>query len=94
MADFAQQLLTAHPKEAARAFDPLVATARGASRRRRRRRRIRARTSATAASPASSSQAIMFNAFAVDHQRHAAAPGDDADDELWNLLLQGIGTPA
>ena len=39
MAEFAQQLLTEHPKEASRAFVPLVDAARGAARRRRRGRR-------------------------------------------------------
>jgi AcrR family transcriptional regulator len=91
IAEFAQQLLTAHPKEAARAFAPLVAlleelldeaATAGAVREDVRNRRIAGIVL----------QAIMFNAFADTISGAPGGPDDDAGDELWALLLRGIGT--
>jgi AcrR family transcriptional regulator len=91
MADFAQQLLTAHPKEAARAFAPLVelleevldgAVAAGVIRKDVNNRRIAGVVL----------QAIMFNAFATTISGSSAEPADEGAEELWNLLLRGIGT--
>jgi hypothetical protein len=90
MADFAQQLLTAHPKEAARAFAPLVelleevldeAAQAGVIREDVNNRRIAGVVL----------QAIMFNAFATTISGSAGDPADEAAEELWNLLLRGIG---
>ena len=90
LAEFAQQLLTAQPAEAARAFAPLVtlfdevfkdAVAAGAVRDDIRRRRVAGVIL----------EAIMFNAFSrtiggPDAERE---PGDPAE-ELWDLVLNGI----
>jgi AcrR family transcriptional regulator len=95
MAEFAQQLLTTHPKEAARAFVPLVAlfgelldeaSAAGA-----------VRTDVPSARIAGVVlQAVMFNAFARTISGTAARREQDAAEELWQLVLFGIGatTPA
>ncbi len=90
LAEFAQQLLTAHPKEASRAFVPLVslleevleqAAAAGAIRAHDHHRRIAGVLL----------QAIMFNAFAATISGTPVDPEDDAADELWALILHGIG---
>jgi AcrR family transcriptional regulator len=91
MADFAQQLLTAHPNEASRAFVPLVAlfeellddaAAAGVIRSDLSHSRIAGVVL----------QAIMFNAFATTIT--GASPrsnGDDGAEGLWELLIHGIG---
>jgi AcrR family transcriptional regulator len=91
IAEFAQQLLTAHPKEASRAFGPLVslfeelledAANAGAIRSSLPHSRIAGVVL----------QAIMFNAFATTIS--GASPRADADDGaegLWELLIDGIG---
>jgi len=93
MADFAQQLLTSHPKEAARAFTPLVslleallddAAAAHVVRPGLRHARIAGVVL----------QAVMFNAFATTISGSSSrSDGDDAEG-LWELLLLGIGTGA
>lgn len=94
IAEFAQQLLTQHPKEAARAFLPLVslfeelldaAAEAGAIRPGLRHTQIAGVVL----------QAIMFNAFATTIV--GASPrsdGDDGSDALWDLLLHGIAPRA
>lgn len=88
MAEFAQQLLTSHPAEAARAFVPLVslleeilddAAAAGLVRPRLDHRRIAGLIL----------HAVMFNAFSTT----IGGVRDDADagEELWHLLLHGVG---
>jgi AcrR family transcriptional regulator len=90
LAQFAQQLLTEHPKEAARAFVPLVtlleqvlddAAAAGAIRSGFNHRRIAGVIL----------QAVMFNAFAATIS--GSPVRDEADDanELWSLVFDGIG---
>ncbi len=90
MAEFAQQLLTAHPKEASRAFAPVVslleevldqAAAAGVIRPGVHNQRIAGVLL----------QAIMFNAFADTISGSPVGPADDAADELWDLILHGIG---
>ncbi|MDQ1432191.1 MAG: hypothetical protein QOF40_2793 [Actinomycetota bacterium] len=91
MVEFAQQLLTSHPNEAARAFAPLVvmleqllidAAGVGAIRPGLDHRRIAGVVL----------QATMFNSFAATISG-SSSPGADAEPEtLWNLLLHGIGT--
>jgi AcrR family transcriptional regulator len=90
LAEFAQQLLTAHPKEASRAFVPLVslleevleqAAAAGVIRAHDHHRRIAGVLL----------QAIMFNAFAATISGTPVDPEDDAADQLWALILHGIG---
>jgi AcrR family transcriptional regulator len=93
MAEFAQQLLTSHPSEASRAFGPLVslfeelldeAAADGAIRSDLPHSRIIGVVL----------QAIMFNAFAttISGKPSARTPRGDAAEELWELLIHGIGT--
>jgi AcrR family transcriptional regulator len=89
LAQFAQQLLTEHPKEAARAFGPLVsllvqvlddAAEAGAVRPRLDHRRIAGIVL----------QAVMFNAFAATISGSPAFDGDAAED-AWALIFDGIG---
>jgi len=92
LAEFAQQLMTAHPHEATRAFAPLVslfdevldeAVAAGAVRRDLSRRRIAGVVL----------EAIMFNAFSTTISGSAREPGGrDPAEELWDLLVHGIGS--
>jgi AcrR family transcriptional regulator len=89
MADFAQQLLTRHPTEAARAFSPLVAiytelldaaeTA-GAIRPGLDHRRI---TGVVL-------QAVMFNTFADTISASSVQAAEPAAAGLWELLLNGL----
>jgi AcrR family transcriptional regulator len=91
MVEFAQQLLTSHPTEAAQAFAPLVtmleallrdAAADGAVRPDLDHRRIAGVVL----------QATMFNPFAAAISGSSSRPDDDGDPEvLWDLLLRGIG---
>ena len=91
MAEFAQQLLTQHPKEAARAFVPLVtmfselleqAAAAGALRSDLPLRRV---TGVVL-------EAIMFNAFSSTISGVSSKDSDgDAAEELWDLFWPGIG---
>jgi AcrR family transcriptional regulator len=91
LAEFAQQLMTEHPKEASRAFLPLVSLVgeilddvaqAGLIRPGLRLRRV----------AGVMLQAIMYNAFAATISD--ASIDDDGDDaeELWQILLHGIGT--
>lgn len=88
--EFAQQLLTERPKEAARAFAPLVdmfrelldvALAAGV---------VRAGLEGRATGMML--EVIMFNAFSSTIA--GASPGDDtgAAEELWDLILHGIAS--
>ncbi len=89
VAEFAQQLLAGHPKEAAAAFMPLVtllegllvdAEAAGVLRPRLDHRRLAGIVL----------QAIMFHSFATTISGSPRRSDDDAGD-LWDLLLLGIG---
>jgi AcrR family transcriptional regulator len=90
MAEFAQQLLTAHPKEASRAFIPVVSLLEEV---------LDQAAVAGAIRPGVDNQrtagvllqAIMFNAFAATISGSPVGPADDAADELWGLILHGIG---
>jgi AcrR family transcriptional regulator len=92
MADFAQRLLTAHPKEAARAFAPLVslfreilepAIATGAVRPKLPEETV---TGVVL-------EAIMFNAFSATIGG-ASVRTDDGErgEQLWELLFLGVAT--
>jgi AcrR family transcriptional regulator len=91
MVDFAQQLLTSHPEEAARAFLPVVtlveraldeAAAAGAIRPELRGRRIAGVVLG----------AVMFNLFSSRIAGSPDEPGSvESAEELWNLLLDGMG---
>jgi len=90
MVDVAQQLLTAYPTEAVRAFDPLVslfgdllddAAAAGAVRADLRRSRVAGVVL----------EMIMFNAFSATIGG-SSVQGDSGDaEELWDLIFRGIG---
>jgi AcrR family transcriptional regulator len=91
MGEFAWQLLTEHPKEAAEAFVPLVTLFAGVL--------DEAAGSGAVRSDLSNSrlagvvlQAIMFNAFAATISSTPIRSEDAAADaeELWTLLLHGI----
>jgi AcrR family transcriptional regulator len=92
LAEFAQQLMTAHPPEATRAFAPLVAlfdevldgaVAVGAVRGDLNNRRIAGVVL----------EVIMFNAFSATIGGVTRDPGGrDPADELWDLLIHGIGS--
>ncbi|MGD0311350.1 MAG: TetR/AcrR family transcriptional regulator [Acidimicrobiales bacterium] len=88
MAEFAQQLLTEHPKEAARVFSPLVAlfeevlegaAAVGAIRTGPRRGPIVGVVL----------EAIMFNSFS---STIGGAQEQGSAEDLWDLVFYGIGT--
>ncbi|MGH9273776.1 MAG: TetR/AcrR family transcriptional regulator [Acidimicrobiales bacterium] len=90
LVDFAQQLLTAHPTEAARAFVPMVtlfeeildaAAKAGAIRSSLHRRHVAGVVL----------EAIMFNAFAATIAG-ASVKADPADaaEELWDLVFHGL----
>lgn len=92
LAEFAQQLMTVHPEEATRAFAPIVslfeevledAVAAGVVRRDIGRRRVAGIVL----------EAIMFNAFSMTIGGSTDEP-DRAHpaEELWDLVLNGIGT--
>jgi AcrR family transcriptional regulator len=92
MAEFAQQLLTDHPKEAARVFSPLVtlfeevlegATVAGAVR------------SGPSHGPIVGVvlEAIMFNSFSSTIGGLSVHPdGQGTAEDLWDLIFHGIGT--
>jgi hypothetical protein len=84
--EFAQQLLTSHPKEAAHAFEPMVALLRGL---------LEDAGAAGVLRPGLDLQRItgvvlqatMFSAFAATIS--ASSPGH-GDEVLWDLLVHGI----
>jgi AcrR family transcriptional regulator len=90
LAEFAQQLLTDHPREASRAYVPLIslleqvldeAAEAGAIRPDINNRRIAGVVL----------QAISFHAFAATISGTSVRPdGGEGADELWDLLLHGI----
>ncbi len=92
MAEFAQQLLTDHPKEAARVFSPLVAlfeevldgaAAAGAVRSGPRHGPIVGVVL----------EAIMFNSFSSTIGGLSVDPeGQGTAEDLWDLIFHGIGT--
>jgi AcrR family transcriptional regulator len=92
MAEFAQQLLTEHPKEAARVFAPLVSlfeeVLEGAS------------TAGAVRAGLSHGpivgvvlEAIMFNTFSSTIGGVSVRPqGEGSAEDLWDLILHGIGS--
>ncbi|MHB1777071.1 MAG: TetR/AcrR family transcriptional regulator [Acidimicrobiales bacterium] len=91
MGEFAQQLLTSHPGEAAKVFVPLVAAltdlldeaaAEGAVRPELANVRVAGIVL----------QAIMFNAFATTISGAPPAPPAGAAAELWQLVVAGLGS--
>jgi AcrR family transcriptional regulator len=94
MAEFAQQLLTEHPKEAARVFAPLVtlfeevlddAASAGAVRAGPRHGPIVGVVL----------EAIMFNSFSSTISGMSVRPqGESSAEDLWDLIFHGIGADA
>jgi AcrR family transcriptional regulator len=89
LAEFAQRLLTSQPKEAARAFAPLVelfedvfasATAAGAVRPELQSRRVAGVIL----------EAIMFNTFSSVIGGSANGDREDPAEALWDLLFRGM----
>jgi AcrR family transcriptional regulator len=86
--DFAQQLLTAHPKEASRAFRPIVAIL---------EQLLTDAADAGAIRPELASRrvagamlgAIMFNTFGATISGTPVA-GADGAEELWDVILHGM----
>lgn len=92
MSEFAQQLLTAHPKEASRVFAPVVTLFEGV---------LHEAAEAGAIGTGVSDgpivgivlEAIMFNAFSSTIGGLSVRPHDgDAAEYLWSFILHGIGT--
>ena len=94
MAEFAQQLLTEHPKEAARVFAPLVTLFEevldGA-----------ASAGVVRAGPRHGPivgvvlEAIMFNSFSATISGMSVRPqGESSAEDLWDLIFNGIGAEA
>ena len=93
MAEFAQQLLTTHPKEAARAFVPLVALFDQIL--------DEAAEAGVIRSDAPGGriagvvlQAVMFNTFARTISGTTTRRGGDDAEELWQLMLHGFAPVA
>jgi AcrR family transcriptional regulator len=91
LAEFAQQLMTANPEEATRAFAPLVALfeevydgalAAGAIRKGLNRHRVAGVVL----------EAIMFHSFSTTIGGSGGEARGDPAEELWDLLFHGIGT--
>ena len=92
LAEFAQQLMTANPQEATRAYSPIVslfdevlgeAVNAGVIRDDLSRRRV----------DGIILEAVMFNAFSTTISGSAPArDGGDPAEELWELILHGIAT--
>ena len=89
LAEFAQQLMTANPKEATRAYSPIVslfdevlgeAVAAGVVRDDLSRRRV----------DGILLEAIMFNAFSTTISGSGPERDGDPAEELWELILHGI----
>jgi hypothetical protein len=94
MAEFAQQLLTTHPKEAARAFVPLVALFEELLDEAVAAKSIREdlRRGPTVGVVL---EVIMFNAFSSTIGGSSVRPEDDGSaEELWKFVLHGIGNIA
>ncbi len=93
MVDFAQQLLTSHPTEAAVAFSPLVSLLNEVLDEAEAAGSIRA---GLQRSPFAGIvlEAIMFNAFSATIGGGTAHAGDaDPAEGLWDLILHGVGVP-
>jgi AcrR family transcriptional regulator len=94
MTEFAQQLLTAHPKEGARVFAPVVALF----------ERALSEAAASGAIRADMGEgpivgivleAVMFNAFSTTIGGLSVRPHDSDEAEyLWTFILHGIGSTA
>ncbi len=94
LAEFAQQLLTSEPAAAARAFAPLVSLFEEVLRDAADAGHVRAQVSGRRVAGVVL-EAVMFNAFSTTI---GGVPADaeaiDPAEELWELMLHGIASPA
>ncbi|HKE74617.1 MAG TPA: TetR/AcrR family transcriptional regulator [Acidimicrobiales bacterium] len=91
MAEFGQQLLTEHPKEASRAFQPVVTLFEQMLDDAAEAKALRAGLDHRSLAGVLL-QAIMFNAFALTISGSSlAADGRTGAEELWDLIIRGIG---
>ena len=91
MVEFAQQLLTAHPKEAARVFAPVVSLFEEVLREAAAAGAVRAEVS-DGPIVGIVLEAVMFNAFSSTIGGLSARPQDgDSAEYLWDLIVRGIG---
>ena len=94
MTEFAQQLLTARPKEAARVFAPVVTLFEGVLREAAAAGAIRTGVS-EGPIVGIVLEAIMFNAFSSTIGGLSVRPREgDSAEYLWRFILHGIGTGA
>ena len=92
LAEFAQQLMTAHPDEATRAFEPLVSLFNEVLDDALRAGVVRGDLSRRGIAGVVL-EVIMFNAFSTTIGRSLGdADRRDPAEELWELLLHGIGS--
>ena len=93
LTQFAQQLLTEHPKEASRAFTPLVehfeAIMADAAQASVIRDDVGSRRIAGFVL-----QSVMFNAFVTTISGSWRGDGDDVAEQMWDLLLHGLEAPS
>jgi AcrR family transcriptional regulator len=93
LVEFAQQLLTAHPNEAAQAYVPLVTLLGELLDEAAEAGVVRPGLRHTAVSGVVL-EAIMFNTFSATISGDAKRdPAERAGEELWDLLIHGIGAP-
>ena len=91
MAQFGQQLLTAQPVEAARVFAPLVTLFEQVLDEAAAEKSVRANLARHRVAGIIL-EAIMFNAFSRTIVGDADAEGGDPAEDLFDLVLHGIGT--
>jgi AcrR family transcriptional regulator len=92
MVDFAQQLLTSHPTEAAQAFAPLVSLFGEVLDEAAKAGAVRSDLRQSVVSGIVL-EAIMFNAFSSTISGMSVWSADsDPGEELWDLILNGVGT--
>ncbi len=89
MAEFGQQLITAHPKEASKAFEPIVALFADVMEAAMEAGAIR-RTGHPTMMTGVILQAIMFNGFATTISGSVWPEGSDPAMEFWELLYEGL----
>ncbi|HZQ57029.1 MAG TPA: TetR/AcrR family transcriptional regulator [Acidimicrobiales bacterium] len=93
MADFAQQLLTEYPKEAARAFEPVVALFREVLADAVKKGAVRKDLNQDQVAGVVL-QEVMFHAFSSTISGAPLRANDrDAGEDLWDLIFYGIGAP-
>lgn len=94
LVEFAQQLLTAHPAEAARAFVPVVALLRELLADAQAAGAIRPELRIDSIA-GTILEAVMFNAFSATIGGTPVEPdGVDAAEELWDLFFNGLAASA